>query len=811
MKEVHLICNAHLDPIWQWEWEEGAAAALSTFRSAADLADEFDYIFCHNEVTLYKYIEQYAPALFERIKELIRIGKWRIIGGWYLQPDVNMPQGESIVRQILVGRKYFMEKFGQWSRTAINFDSFGHSRGMVQIMTKCGQENYIHCRPGDDPIPCEQYLWKGFDGSTVKVDSFKDMYSTPLGHAAAAIKGKIDARPDDDIICILWGVGNHGGGPSRKDLADIKEMIEEGSMKILHSYPDQFFARIDPKAVHDKSLRVVMPGCYTSMSRIKSMHAELENTLYMVEKLCSMAALRGLIEYPQKELDEVVEDLLNAEFHDVLPGSSVRAGEENGLRLLNHGLMVLNRLRARAYFALTGLEEKAAEGEYPVLVLNTNPYEWETDVVCELSTADINFPEDVISLPRVLDQNGNEVPCQLVKEESNLSVDWRKRIWFRAKLNPMSLNRYSIYMESKPRAEKAYMNEGNIVVDLPAIGKYVEIDRATGLMKSYKIDGKEYIDQKSAGAFCPVFFKDNEDAWASADFQLPAVGSDPVNFKLMEKCYGPFAGMEPIRIIEDGDIYLGVECFFECENTAVRVEYDIFKDSPDVDIKVDAFMNDVNRMLRVSVPVNVDGTYIGQTMFGTEELYMNGKECVAQRFVSMREAGAEKQLSLFNRGTYGSMFRDGAINLSLVRTPVYCALPIFDRPLIPTDRFIKRIDLGERNFIFRMTVAPEKELERLSAEFNMPPYACNVFPVESGVDAAEFTMNISDKNITLVAMKKSEEREGYVLRLLNNDSEGKSAVLTCCGAEIKLDFGKYEVKTVIFNDGKLTEIRELAI
>lgn len=127
MKELHLICNAHLDPIWQWEWEEGAAAAISTFRSAADLAEEFDYIFCHNEVTLYKYIEEYAPTLFDRIKELVRKGKWHIMGGWYLQPDCNMPSGESFVRQIKMGQKYFYEKFGVKPTTAINFDSFGHS------------------------------------------------------------------------------------------------------------------------------------------------------------------------------------------------------------------------------------------------------------------------------------------------------------------------------------------------------------------------------------------------------------------------------------------------------------------------------------------------------------------------------------------------------------------------------------------------------------------------------------------------------------------------------------------------------------
>ena len=132
MKEVHLVCNAHIDPIWQWEWDEGAAAAISTFQSAVNFADEFDYIFCHNEVTLYKYIEEYTPDLFEKIKRLIAAGKWHVMGGWYLQPDCNMPCGESLVRQIQVGHKYFRGKFGVNPTTAINFDPFGHSRGLVQ-------------------------------------------------------------------------------------------------------------------------------------------------------------------------------------------------------------------------------------------------------------------------------------------------------------------------------------------------------------------------------------------------------------------------------------------------------------------------------------------------------------------------------------------------------------------------------------------------------------------------------------------------------------------------------------------------------
>ena len=143
MKKVYLVCNAHLDHIWQWQWEEGAAEALSTFKSAADLLEEYDFIFCHNEAALYEFIEKYNPKLFERIRALIAQGKWRIMGGWYLQPDVLLPNGESIVRQIQAGKKFFKEKFNVEPTAAVNVDSFGHSRGLVQILKKSGQKNSV--------------------------------------------------------------------------------------------------------------------------------------------------------------------------------------------------------------------------------------------------------------------------------------------------------------------------------------------------------------------------------------------------------------------------------------------------------------------------------------------------------------------------------------------------------------------------------------------------------------------------------------------------------------------------------------------
>ena len=138
-KQVFMICNAHLDPVWQWEWEEGAAEAISTFRVAADFCEEYEgFIFNHNEALLYRWVEEYEPELFERIKALVKKGRCHIMGGWYLQSDCNIPSGESFVRQILEGHEYFMEKFGVVPKIANSFDAFGHSRGLVQILAKSG-------------------------------------------------------------------------------------------------------------------------------------------------------------------------------------------------------------------------------------------------------------------------------------------------------------------------------------------------------------------------------------------------------------------------------------------------------------------------------------------------------------------------------------------------------------------------------------------------------------------------------------------------------------------------------------------------
>ena len=179
-KTLYLVCNAHLDLVWQWEWHESLAEALSTFRIAAAFCETYDgFIFNHNEAKLYQWIEEYDPPLFQKIQDLVQKGKWHIMGGWYLQPDCVMSSGESIFRQMEKGLNYFREKFGCRPRTAINVDSFGHDRGLVQLLLKSGYTSYLVGRPSLEvcKAPGPDFLWEGYDGTCIPVHLAADGYN----------------------------------------------------------------------------------------------------------------------------------------------------------------------------------------------------------------------------------------------------------------------------------------------------------------------------------------------------------------------------------------------------------------------------------------------------------------------------------------------------------------------------------------------------------------------------------------------------------------------------------------------------------
>ncbi len=818
-KTVYLLSNAHLDPVWQWEWEEGAAAALSTFRCAADFCDEFDgYIFNHNEALLYQWVEEYEPALFERIKKLVAAGKWHIMGGWFLQPDCNMPSGEAFVRQILAGRRYFDEKFGKHPTTAINFDPFGHSRGLVQIMKKSGFDSYLFCRPSETflHLPEGPFVWVGCDGSTVLGQRLPD-YGSALGKAEAKIRSYIEKRrPDSDYDACLWGVGDHGGGASRADLsaiAALKKEYEAKDVLLLHATPEEFFARAAAEQAaleekgeslyrHEGDLNLWAPGCYTSQIRVKQGYRRLENELFAAEKICAAAEAAGM-PWPADEFNEVLYDLLTVQFHDSLPGSSIQPVEEMILRKLDHALEILSRVRTRAFFLLSRGQKAADEGQIPILAYNPHPWPVEADLHCEMMLWDQNWADE-FSMPQVW-QDGRPLPTQCEKEDSNLNLDWRKRAVFHATLAPMQMNRFDCTYTRIPAKPIPDQKDGPCY-HFETDHLTVDIDRATGTLARYAVDGMEYL---VPGGCALDVIADNEDPWGmTVNSFEDVIGT----FRVMTpEEYQAFCGVEaplaPVRVVEEGAVRTVIECALCWGGSRAILRYLLPANGTDISVQARVQWAETHKMLKLRIPGALTSPkLVGQVAFGAEELPMTGRENVAQRWALLTDGS--HALGVINDGTYGLSGKEDTLWLTMLRSPAYTGHPINDRKIIPQDRYTAHIEQGERLFRFVLTAgaadAVTGSISRKADVTGEVPTVISFFPAgNDGCTPQPALLTLSDDVIQLPALKKATDGCGYILRLFNPTADTRSTTVTSrlLNAPLDVTLGRYEAASWRIENG----------
>jgi len=818
-KKIHLVCNAHLDPVWLWDWEEGAGEALSTFRSAAALCDEFPaFVFNHNEAVLYRWVEQYEPALFRKIQRLVRQKRWHILGGWHLQPDCNMPSGESFVRQILLGKSYFQRKFGVDIRTASNLDPFGHTRGLVQILAKAGYDSYIFCRPGqsDCPLPGDEFIWVGGDGSEVMAARIAAHYNSPGRGARKKVEDWIAAHPDKELSLLLWGVGNHGGGAYRADLRDLAELMPKSKdVAIVHSNPESYFSELrrDRQALprHSGDLNPWAVGCYTTMARIKKKHRQLENDQFLAEKMAAAASYQGLMKYPKEELEEALLDLAFTQFHDILPGSSIQPAEESSLRRLDHGLEALSRIKARAFFALANSEPKAQDGEIPLLVYNPHPFPVTGIFECEFEPYEINWSGGYL-FPRVY-RDGRPLASQPEKEASNLNVEWRKKTVFAAELAPSRINRFVCRPEKRSARPKPKIREKEGRIRILTDVLEVVINAQTGLLDRYRADG---IDLLAENAFVPLVMNDNSDPWA-------------MTAKKFRDLAGPFALLpadegsrvsgitasqaESVRVIEDGAVRTVVEAVLGWGRSVIFQRYKIPRQGTEMEIELRIQWNEKDKMLKLAVPTRLKAArYVGQTAYGIAGLPADGNEAVAQKWVALVSAAPDSALTCINDGTYGSDFLDGELRLSLIRSAAYSADPVLSGPMVSQDRHIPRIDQGERLFRFWINggraAGRLKSIDREALVKNEKPFILAYFPAGRGKQPLPFIV-LSDEVVQVGALKKAEDGNDLIIRLFEPTGERRTTVLSLPWAQARkrITLSPFEIRTLRFspNTRRFTE------
>ena len=806
-QQLHLLCNAHLDPVWLWQWQEGAAEAISTFRTAVEICEENKgFIFNHNEVVPYQWVEEYDPPLFKRIQKQVSLGRWHIMGGWYLQPDCNMPSGESFVRQILLGKSYFKDRFGKEPNTAINFDPFGHSKGLVQILAKSGYDSYLFGRPRKHELklPAEQFKWVGFDGSEIMACRFEFPYCSGLGKAREKIEACIKENPDANLLLSLWGVGNHGGGPSKKDISDINSLMEsESDINIKHSTPEAYFKALkktqDKMPSFDKDLNPWAVGCYTSQIRIKQKQRQLENDLYVLEKIASCAAINKLMVYPSQEIHEAMCDLMTSQFHDTLPGSSIEPVEEKSLETLGHGLEIASRLKARAFFALASGQKKAKTGEIPIMVYNPHPYEIEAVVECEFNLADHLLAGEFMGVQ--VYSGTAKIPSQVEHELSNIYEDWRKRVIFKAKLAPSQMNRFDCKLQLEEQKKPELKIKSNKIV-FKTKDIEVRINSETGFIDKYSVKG---IDCLGREAFKPLLVGDNADPWGMIEDSFPEILD---SFKLMSpKAAANFSGYSDkkqpaIRMIEDGDVRSVIEAVFSCRESSICMRYKLPKKGSEVEVELIVHWNEKDKMLKLSVPVFAkENKYVGQVAYGTQELPSDGGEAVSQKWSAAVSRKNNVAVTLTNDGVYGSSFVDNQMRPTLLRSPGYSAHPTEDEYIdIHQGRYMPRSDQGVRKFKFWLNAGKVtdrlKKIDRESLAKNEEVIPLSFFPLGGGVKPKPLAV-LDDDAVVMTAYKKAQKGSQYIIRLFEPTGKKRSVQLSLpvISKKKKINLAKFEIKT----------------
>lgn len=215
----HLIGNSHIDAVWLWTWPEGMSAVVSAFRSALErMKEDPEFTFTASSAQFYEWVAATDPKLIDEIRERVNEGRWSVVGGWWVEPDVNIPNGEALVRQGLYGQRVFQQLFGRKVVIGFNPDSFGHPGTLPQILKLQGLRAYVFMRPQpkEKTLPSDLFWWEGADGTRVlayHIPIAYGDYDGPIMHRVHRIVSELP-EPTKDLMA-FYGAGDHGEGPPR--------------------------------------------------------------------------------------------------------------------------------------------------------------------------------------------------------------------------------------------------------------------------------------------------------------------------------------------------------------------------------------------------------------------------------------------------------------------------------------------------------------------------------------------------------------------------------------------------------------------
>lgn len=780
MAQVYMIGNAHLDPVWLWRWQDGFSEILATYRSALDRLYEFpETKFTSACAVYYQWIEKMAPDMFAEIQEMVKQGRWEIVGGWFLQPDCNIPSGESFMRHTLISQRYFKEKFGLTATTGYNVDSFGHNAGIPKILRAGGMDSYVFMRPSltEQGRSESVFWWESDDGSRVAAFRIPIRYNLNAQslHQLEQIIDKANAE-DQDMMA-FYGVGNHGGGPTIRMLHSFREMDRK---ELRYSTVGAYFDKVKNTALPAirGELQHHARGCYSVETSIKKGNRRCEENLIAAERLCLMAKRLTGAKYPAKKLNKAWKNVLFNQFHDVMGGCCVRTAYEDAAYLHGEAMSIteqeINAAMQRIAWNIDTLQGEHLpsykydlhnKGQWviwehevlgtPVVVFNIHPWPVRQTV------------QVYAYANKMTDDKAVEIPFQLVRGEHTDGTD-KMNTAFIAEVPAMGYRVYRLFTEKE--SSESFQSELQATeTTLENSLIYLQLDKTTGdICKLYdKKNGKTLIDRP-----CKAILLDETacDTWAHDQKYLG------------EQC-GEFRATG-FELTELGTVRASIRVTAAYESSAIQRTYTLSAGSDQVQVNVRIDFHEKHRTLKFTFPMTEE-TVTAQIPFGTvTRRGYTGEEPCQKWFAS-------GDLCVANDCKYGYDTCDGMMRLTVLRSAIYA------------DHFAQRdehnVHMEQGIHEFAYSLYPHRsnsESERKAAQLNFGLRRVMGSFHKGSLPETHSCISCGSENIIISAVKQGEDGACAVLRLYEMDGKENTARIALFDKNISVSVPRNGLKTV---------------
>ena len=656
---IHMIGSAHIDPVWYWSRQAGMIEVLSTCRTALEMLHNYDeFIFSLGDVWVYEILEKFCPQDLKIIKKYIANSRWHIPGGWYVQPDCNLISESSFKKHIELGKSFFRKTFSVEVNVGFNVDSFGHSASIPDILVEAGYDSYVMMRPmqHEMAMPEPLFIWEGNGGGELMTWRIPRSYNaeSPEVLKQNILSALEVAKIDIPHVMCFYGIGNHGGGPTRELIEWILENQEfSKDVNLKFSSPREFFDAVKPwKTLLPRvsgELQMHAIGCYSVVGEIKKKLQDAELAIEEAQTAYNALGEQKNIVSTNNYFEKNWKRILFNQFHDILGGTSI---QEACLDTVNElSSVIVEGEDITSTLCIQNLMDSEEHPLQRLKVFRFGNYDYNSLVYHEPWLHPRGFEQSFKGT--LLDELGSSIDYQLVQQSAVKGA--ARALIFETSIKSSQPKEYYLDHEHEPKEVKTDISCKNKEISNSILTSKIGTE---GNFFNLNLLISEVINYDWIQIHV---FADESDTWSHGkkSFDTPPEGVFKIKKIAMEE-------IGPLRSIVRLDTQYG------CSRSSVRLVF--FREKPYIDLLVDLYNFEQFKLIKLIIPAPNTQFRYDRIARGYLERPQNKLEFPFMKWSWIPNSKQKKStdgMGIISSHCFSCSGNDGFFNLTLLRSPTF--------------------------------------------------------------------------------------------------------------------------------------------